>query len=71
MFNTPSNKELSQLEMLRSRYRSAQTILDAWENDPSYPSDKHEKALREFQEAEHALDRYQESLVARYPNHKF
>ncbi len=66
----PTNEEMAKLARLRFEVESAQKIVDAWENDPSYPGDKHDEAVRRCEEAEEALKEYRNYLVKRYPEQK-
>jgi hypothetical protein len=71
MRDEPTYEDLSQLRSLEFQFRHAQTILDAWEQDPSYPSDIHEKAVKDLQLAADTLRSYRNRLMAGFPNHSF
>jgi VIT1/CCC1 family predicted Fe2+/Mn2+ transporter len=67
MFKPSSDEKLSWEEKkLRLQYEHAQDIVSAWENDPCYPSNEHEKAVREFEKAASALNNYHKNLTTRY-----
>jgi hypothetical protein len=67
MFKPSSDEKLSWEEKkLRLRYEHAQDIVSAWENDPCYPSNEHEKAVREFEKAASVLNNYHKKLTTRY-----
>jgi hypothetical protein len=67
----PSQRELKQFEKLYRDYLWAEKILEAWENDPVYPSDKHDEAVGKRDDAEKALADFTQEIEARYPNYEF
>ncbi|MCX6170714.1 MAG: hypothetical protein NTX65_15340 [Ignavibacteriales bacterium] len=68
---TPSKEELTKLETMSFQNNHAQKMLFALENDPSYPSDQHEKAVSECEKSENEIENYLKFLTARYPGYKF
>ncbi|MDP2993123.1 MAG: hypothetical protein Q8N82_07170 [Deltaproteobacteria bacterium] len=71
MTNSPSKDEMAQLERLYSQYEGVLKIKYAWEADPVYSSDSHDKAVMECEEAEKALDDFRKILKSRYPAYDF
>ena len=66
----PSRREFERFEELYRDCLWAEKILEAWENDPVYPSDKHDAALAERDEAAAALRGLTTEIEARYPRCK-
>lgn len=70
MFGGPSKDELQRLAELYYNYLWAEKILDAWENDPVYPSDKHDEAVGKRDEAATALHAFTTEIEVRYPRYR-